>query len=218
MIGLFGGSFDPIHLGHVATAQALLRQFPFTEIRFLPTAGSPLKAATAIRPAHRLALLKLALAGTPALTIDERELRQTPPCYSINTLRALRAELGERTPLVFIMGMDSFISLPRWKDWQELTRYAHLLVVSRPSIAPQFCPELAAWLEKHRISPAQSLESRPLGGVWLVDTAPHAVASRDIRAAIQAGQSTAHWLNPAVRDYIDQHHLYLGDANPHESA
>jgi len=213
LTGVFGGSFDPVHLGHVATAEELYRRFPFREIRLLPAARSPLKAATSANT-DRLALLQLVLAGKQGLTVDDSELRRPAPSYSIDTLRAQRAELGPEPSLVFILGMDSFLELPRWKDWQHLTDYAHLLVVSRPGSPPVFSPPLAAWLEKHRITDAQSLESRPLGGVLLVETEPHAVASRDIRAAIVSGQDTSHWLNPAVRDYIEQHRLYSGDADP----
>lgn len=211
LIGLYGGSFDPVHKGHVATAEELRDRFPFREIRLLPAACSPLKqAATADQ--HRLAMLALALANAPALTIDARELRRPPPSYSIDTLRDVRAELGPTTPLVFIMGLDSFLELPRWKDWQHLTDVAHLLVVTRPGSHPLFSSELTKWLEKHRIGDAEPLESRPAGGVLLVETAPHAIASRDIRAAIRAGSPSSDWLTPAVRDYIDTHHLYAGDA------
>lgn len=213
LTGIFGGSFDPVHLGHVATAEELQSRFSFREIRFLPAARSPLKSARTA-DAHRLAMLELALTGKQGLTIDSRELQRPPPSYSIDTLRELRAELGPEQVLVFILGMDSFLELPRWKDWQQLTGYAHLLVVSRPGSQPLFSPDLNDWLEKHRITHAQSLESRPLGGVLLLETAPYAIASRDIRAAIASGQDTSRWLNPAVRDYIEQHRLYSGDADP----
>lgn len=213
LLGIFGGSFDPVHRGHVATAEELLERFPFREIRFLPTARSPFKSARTA-DAHRLAMLRLSLCSKEVLTIDSRELLCPAPSYSIDTLHELRAELGAEQALVFILGMDSFLELPYWKDWQQLTRCAHLLVVTRPGSAPLFLPELAAWLEKHRIADAQSLESRPLGGVLMVETAPYAIASRDIRAAIASGQDTSRWLNPAVRDYIEQHRLYSGDADP----
>lgn len=217
LIGLYGGSFDPVHLGHVATAEELRDRFPFAEIRFLPAARSPLKAGSSA-DSQRLAMLRLALAGKQGLTIDDRELRRPPPSYTIDSLREIRRELGPAAPLVFILGLDSFLELPRWKDWQQLTDFAHLLVVSRPGSRPVFAPPLSDWLEKHRIVAPESLESRApqdgQGKVLLVETAPHAIASRDIRAALSAGRDTSHWLNPAVRDYIDQHPLYRGDADP----
>lgn len=221
LIGLYGGSFDPVHYGHIATAEELLERLPFAEIRLLPAARSPLKPASTANP-HRLAMLRLALEGKQGLTIDDRELHRPPPSYTVDTLREIRAELGPEQPLAFIMGADSFAGLPLWKDWQSLTDYAHLLVVSRPGSTAAPSPALAHWWEKHRIAPGEPLESRPRGKVLMVETRPHAIASREIRAALQHrgpdGQheprATSRWLNPAVRDYIDRHHLYAGDADP----
>jgi nicotinate-nucleotide adenylyltransferase len=213
LIGIFGGSFDPVHLGHVATAEELQRRLPFREIRFLPAARSPLKAA-ASADRHRLAMLELALHGKAGLVIDRRELDRAPPSYSIDTLRAIRAETGPGTALAFILGMDSFLELPRWKDWQQLTDPAHLLVVSRPGHHPDLPPALAAWLAPRRLDTAGGLGAAPAGGVLLLETAPWPVASRDIRAAIRTGRDTSRWLAPAVADYIEHHHLYAGDTDP----
>lgn len=213
LIGLYGGSFDPVHNGHVATAEELLARLPFREIRLLPAARSPLKDRT-LADHHRVAMLKLALAGHAALCVDDRELHRPPPSFTVETLREIRRSLDRATPLAFIMGMDSFLELPRWKDWQDLTEYAHLVVVSRPGHHASLAPPLADWLEKHRIEGPESLESRPFGGVLLIETAPHDIASRAIRAAVRSGQATSDWLDPAVRDYIDSHHLYSGDADP----
>ncbi len=213
LIGLYGGSFDPVHRGHIATAEELVQRLPFAEIRLLPAARSPLKHHVSANQ-HRLAMLKLAIEGKQRLTIDDRELRRPPPSYTVDTLRELRDELGPEQALVFIMGADSFAGLPRWKDWQSLTNYAHLLVVSRPGSAATHSPDLANWWEKHRIAPGESLESRPRGMVLMMETRPHAIASREIRAAIHDHRDTSCWLNPAVRDYIDRHHLYAGDADP----
>jgi nicotinate-nucleotide adenylyltransferase len=213
LIGLYGGSFNPIHKGHIATTHALLARIPFREIRLLPAARSPLKTSV-LNDQHRVAMLRLALCNHVGLSVDTRELQRPPPSFTIDTLREVRTELGSDAPMAFIMGMDSFLDLPRWKDWQQLTDYAHLIVVNRPGSPTAFTPILTNWLEKHRITAPESLESRPFGGVLLVATPPHDIASRDIRAAVRAGISTTDWLEPAVRDYIDSHHLYAGDADP----
>ncbi len=213
LIGLYGGSFDPVHNGHLALAAALLTALPLAELRFLPAARSPLKpAATADR--HRLAMLQLALTGKQGLTIDTRELDRPPPSYTVDTLRALRAELGPAQPLAFIMGMDSFLELPRWKEWQALADLAHLVIVNRPGSPVALPPVLADYAEKRRLATPALLESRPAGGVLFIDTPPHAIASRDIRAALRAGAGTDDWLPGAVRDYIAEHHLYAGDTDP----
>ncbi|HEX4869432.1 MAG TPA: nicotinate-nucleotide adenylyltransferase [Moraxellaceae bacterium] len=213
MIGLYGGSFDPVHLGHVATAQELLGRLPFREIRFLPAARSPLKAAVTA-DAHRIAMLERALAGHPGLVLDRSELALPPPSYTVDTLRRARAGLGPDEPLVFILGLDSFLELPRWKDWTALADAAHLLVVSRPGNHPAFAPALAAWLDGRRAQDPAELAAAPGGRVLFVATAPHDIASRTIRAAVRDGADTSRWLAPAVRDYIDHHHLYRGDADP----
>src|SRR6218665_165779 len=107
LIGLYGGSFDPVHRGHIATAEELAQRLPFSEIRLLPAARSPLKQeATANQ--HRLAMLELALEGKQGLTIDDRELCRPTPSYSVDSLREIRKELGPEQPLAFIMGADSF--------------------------------------------------------------------------------------------------------------
>lgn len=213
MTGLFGGSFDPVHLGHVATAEALRDTLGLREIRFLPAARSPLKAA-ATADVHRVAMLELALAGHPGLVLDRSELEHPAPSYTIDTLRRLRAALGPAEPLVFILGLDSFLELPRWKDWQALTDVAHLLVVSRPGSHPHFDAALAEWLDGRLTADLATLHNTPAGSVLLVDTPPRDIASRNIRAAVRDGRDTAGWLNPAVRDYIEHHHLYCGEADP----
>ncbi|MES2918079.1 MAG: nicotinate-nucleotide adenylyltransferase [Pseudomonadota bacterium] len=213
MTGLFGGSFDPVHLGHVATAEALRDTLGLREIRFLPAARSPLKAA-ATADVHRVAMLERALAGHPGLVLDCSELEHPAPSYTIDTLRRLRAALGPAEPLVFILGLDSFLELPRWKDWQALTDVAHLLVVNRPGSHPRFVAALAEWLDSRLAPDIATLRTSPAGRVLLVDTPPRDIASRTIRAAVRAGRDTAGWLNPAVRDYIDLHHLYCGEADP----
>jgi nicotinate-nucleotide adenylyltransferase len=207
MIGLFGGSFDPVHRGHIETLAELQGRLPFTEIRVLPAARSPLKPGPAADQ-HRQAMLELALAGHPGLVLDTRELRRPPPSYTIDTLRELRAETGPGTPLVFIMGLDSLLDLPRWKDWQQLTRHAHLLIVSRPGTAPVFAPALEAWLKSVRTTGAELLQSSPGGRVLFMDTCPWPVASRDLRLALGQGADLGSSLDPAVLDYIHHHQLY----------
>lgn len=212
-IGLYGGSFDPVHLGHVALAESLRDRFSFREIRLLPAACSPLKVG-ATADQHRLAMLELALKGKQGLTIDDREMRRPPPSYTIDTLREIRHELGPGQPLVFILGQDSFAELPRWKDWQQLTDLAHLLVVNRPGSATTLPDALRDWLAPRQRAASVPLEDSPHGGVWQVETPPHDIASRTIRAAIRTGKDTSRWLNPAVADYIAQHHLYMPETQP----
>ena len=207
LIAYFGGSFDPIHWGHLATANELVKHFSLQKLYFLPAYLSPLKRQS-LASHHRVAMLQLAIAGSPQLAIDDRELQRPPPSYTIDTLKALRQEHGERQPLAFIMGMDSFLTLPQWQQWQQLTDYAHLIIVTRPGYTPDFCRELQEWTNKHRCNRRQMLQCEVKGYLYFVTTSPYAISSSAIRAQL-AHDKTAHpMLPPAVADYIYHHHLY----------
>ena len=207
LIAYFGGSFDPIHLGHLATARELAEYFALARLVFLPAALSPLKQQSLTRE-HRVAMLKLAIEDDSIFALDEQELHRPQPSYTIDTLRSLRIQYETQQPLAFIMGMDSFLSLPKWRDWQQLTDFAHLIVVARPDYDAQFSTELQAWLNNRRCNDRLLLEYQPHGLVYFVATHPHAVSSTDIRARLALGQNTSATLPARVAAYIQQHHLY----------
>ncbi|MDO8418134.1 MAG: nicotinate-nucleotide adenylyltransferase [Agitococcus sp.] len=207
LIAYFGGSFDPIHQGHLATARELVDVFALAKLVFLPTALSPLKQQS-LASLHRVAMLKLAIQDDSVFAIDEQELHRPQPSYTIDTLRCLRTQYGTQQSLALIMGMDSFLSLPKWRDWQQLTDFAHLIVVSRPDYDAQFRTELQAWLNNRRCNDRLLLEYQTHGLVYFVATQPHAVSSTDIRARLALGQNTSATLPPRVAAYIQLHHLY----------
>ena len=207
LIAYFGGSFDPIHQGHLATARELVDVFALAKLVFLPAALSPLKQQS-LAIQHRVAMLKLAIEDDRIFAIDEQELHRPQPSYTIDTLRCLRAQYGTQQSLAFIMGMDSFLSLPKWRDWQQLTDFAHLIVVSRPDYDAQLPTELLAWLNNRRCNDRLLLEYHPHGLVYFVATQPHAVSSTDIRARLALGQNTSATLPACVAAYIQLHHLY----------
>lgn len=215
-LAYFGGSFDPVHNGHLQTARELLDRYAFERLLLLPAARSPLKdAGTPF--AHRRAMLALAVGDDPRLAVDDRECRRPPPSYTVDTLRELRTEHGPDRPLVFILGLDSLLSLPRWHRWRELTDFAHLLVVTRPGWRADFVGELAEWFADHRADDPRMLEYTPNGRILLAGTTPHAVSSTAIRAALHQGAAPETLPLPvAVAGYIRQHHLY-GASPPHES-
>lgn len=215
LIAYFGGSFDPIHQGHLATAQFLVHHLALKKLYFLPAYLSPLKLAS-LDSHHRVVMIQRAIINHPALALDKQELLRPPPSYTIDTLKALRMQHGNQQPLAFIMGMDSFINLPKWHNWQQLTHFAHLIVVTRPSYQPIFATELQQWLNKHRCNEPQMLEYQPAGLIYFVETPPYHMSSTHIRAAISHRQVTQHELPQSVIDYIFQHHLY-GATATHES-
>ena len=207
LIAYFGGSFDPIHQGHLAAARELVDVFALATLVFLPAALSPLKQQS-LAIQHRVAMLKLAIEDDRIFAIDEQELHRPQPSYTIDTLRTLRTQYGVQQPLAFIMGMDSFLSLPKWRDWQQLTDFSHLVVVSRPDYDEQFSTELQAWLNNRRCNDRLLLEYQPHGLVYFVATQPYAVSSTDIRARLALGQNTSATLPARVAAYIQLHHLY----------
>lgn len=209
---LYGGSFDPPHKGHEFVAEKLQAQLPDAQIIFLPTAGSPLKSATKASSEQRHQMLKLCTHHHASWQISAYELAKTPPCYTIDTLKHFRQLLGKDQPLAFVMGMDSFLDLPKWREWQRFLNYSHLIVVDRPPFSCEIKNDFAIWWEKHRISALQPLELAPCGSIAMLTIDSLDIASRDIRAALAQQHAIAQWLNPAVADYIDQHHLYCGEA------
>lgn len=213
MILLFGGSFDPVHRGHVETARAAQAALGQPALVWLPTSRSPLKDSGGATPAQREAMLRLTLTGHDGWQLDTSELHAPPPAYSIDTLRRWRARLGPDVPLVFLMGRDSLATLPRWREWQALCEVAHLVVASRPGHDAAPPGEVRAWLKNRQISTPELLQSRPFGHVLLLDTPPWPVSSTDLRGTLAARRPTQDWLEPAVRDYIDQHGLYRSPEN-----
>jgi len=208
LIAYFGGSFDPVHQGHLATAQFLVNHFQLNKLIFLPAYLSPLKSQS-LPAHHRVAMLKLAIQGHENIfAIDERELTQTTPSYTINTLKSLRHDYGNEVSLAFIMGMDSFLNLSKWYLWQELSNFAHIIVVNRPNYYPIFSTELQEWLNKRRCNDRQMLEYQPAGLVYFVDSPLYAISSTDVRMALATGQDTTQQLTPTVANYIYHHHLY----------
>jgi len=215
VILLFGGSFDPVHRGHVETARAAQRATGAERLVWLPTSRSPLKERVGGSPAQREAMLRLMLAhgGEPSWSLDLAELHAPPPAYTIDTLRRWRAAIGATAPLAFLMGRDSLESLPRWRDWQALAGIAHLIVASRPGHTGDLPDAVRSWLKNRRISDPKLLQSRPFGHVLTLDTPPWPVSSTDLRAALADQRPVGDWLEPVVRDYIEQHGLYRSPEN-----
>ncbi len=219
VIGILGGTFDPVHLGHVALAEAALRGLPLGEVLWLPS-GSPGHRAPPVASARdRLAMLRLATAGNPRYRIDDVELGLSEPTYTVHSLTRLRAQLGNGQPLALLLGSDSFLSLPTWLRWRELFDLAHIAVASRPDYLPSDggpAPELSAEIARRSARPEQ-LAASAAGRIVRFDMPPVAISSSAIRAQLAAVQDTRHLLPAAVLAYIQAQHLYL-KAGPNKGA
>lgn len=210
LIGILGGTFDPVHLGHVALAEAALASLPLSEVLWLPSGSPGHRAPAAASARDRLAMLRLATAGNPRYRIDAAELDLGEPTYTVHTLTRMRAQLGHAQPLVLLLGSDSFLSLPSWLRWRELFDLAHIAVASRPGHIPSDggpVPELSAEIARRSARPEQ-LAASAAGRIARFSMPPVDISASAVRAGLAAGQDMRNLLPPAVLAYIQSQHLY----------
>lgn len=212
-IGILGGTFDPIHLGHLRVAEDVAEALAIAEVRILPTGTPPHRTPAHASAADRLAMAGLAIAGNPRFALDEHEIHKTAPCYMVDTLRELRAELGPDQPLVLFVGGDAFMGLDGWHEWQRLFDLAHLAVAHRPGFPPEtwldrIAPALLSQLLMRRSNDSEAFAHQAAGRIWLQAVTQLDISSSSIRSRIKAGQSIRYLVPEAVHDYIYQHQLY----------
>lgn len=206
---LFGGTFDPIHYGHLQTVEALARQVGLRQVTLLPNNVPPHRPQPEASAAQRVAMVELAIADRPLFNLDTRELARQTPSWTVETLEQLRAERGAAQPLAFIIGQDSLLSLHKWHRWESLLDLCHLLVCQRPGYASEMpTPELQRWLTQHQTHDADALHRQPAGLIWLADTPLVPVSATDIRQRRHHGISCDDLLPAAVIDYINHQGLY----------
>ena len=209
-IGIFGGTFDPIHFGHLRPALELLEALSLQRLLLVPSAVPPHRDEPHATAGQRLAMLKLAVGEQQGFVVDERELRRCGPSYMVDTLASLREETGE-TPLCLLLGLDAFLGLPGWHRWQELLELAHIVVTHRPGWAldetsmPQ---ALRQAMQGRWLADASALRLQAAGGVLLHGVTQLDISATDIRARIADGKSANYLLPESVWQYIQQHHLY----------
>ncbi len=206
-IALLGGTFDPIHIGHLRAAIELREQFGFAEVRLVPAHLPPHRATPHVSSAARRAMVELAIADEPGLAIDDRELRRPGPSYTIDTLIATRREIGETCPLALALGEDAFAALDTWHRWRELLDYAHIVVMRRPQAQLPRSGPVAELLRKHQGDSAL-IKQRPHGAIAMLPLPPLSVSATAIRAIIAEGRSPRYLLSEPVWHYIREHELY----------
>ncbi len=206
----YGGTFDPVHEGHLAIARAAHAALDAT-VRLMPAADPPHRAPTGADDAQRAAMLDLAVAGDTGLTVDRRELRRGGRSYTVDTLHALREEFGSDAPIVLLVGADSFIGLPTWKDWKQLFGLAHFVVAERPGSALDdvLLPALAVATESRWTTDAANLRQAPSGRVLRLRQPLHPASASEVRRRIAARGDWRPLVPAAVADYIVRHRLYL---------
>ncbi|HEX4585267.1 MAG TPA: nicotinate-nucleotide adenylyltransferase [Burkholderiaceae bacterium] len=210
-IGLLGGSFDPIHIGHVQFAHDALHVLGLARVLFIP-AGLAWQKGPSADAAHRARMIELAIADEPGFALDARELQRPGPTFTVDTLRQVRQEVGPNRPLVLLIGSDQFERLDTWHCWEQLIELAHIGVAERPGQMGALKPQLAQWRRAH-LGNAGDVARRPAGAVVAVAMRPVACSSTQIRALLrvpssQAGAAVNTLLAPGVLAYIRQHSLY----------
>lgn len=218
-IGIMGGMFDPVHRGHLRVAETALTALRLDHVRLIPCAVPNHRDQASASAAHRLAMLELALSdlGEPRLQTDDRELLRPGVSYMVDTLASLAAQFPGAT-LVYIMGWDSFNSLPRWHRWRQMLDYCHLCAVSRPGVrlaTDSMSEQNADWLLSRQVDSVSGLFDSTNGKLFVLDQLADPAASTDIRQALTTGEQEFTDIPGVVLDYIRKHQLYT---TPHNNA
>jgi nicotinate-nucleotide adenylyltransferase len=204
MIGIYGGTFDPVHFGHLRTAIEIKALFNLQEVRLIPCANPPHRTAPLTPPLMRLQMLQLAIANQAGLVADACELARTGPSYTVDTLRELRAT-QENRPLLLFMGMDAFAGIERWHQWQHLFDYAHVVVMTRPGFKQ---PAVAGILSDLLVADPALLQQSPGGKLFFQPVTQLDISATAIRTMIAKRQDPHYLLPDSVIDFIRQHQLY----------
>jgi nicotinate-nucleotide adenylyltransferase len=206
-MGIFGGTFDPIHYAHLRTAFELQQALRLREIRFLPAGNPPHRDQPFAEAQLRLQMVRAATAGHSGFVVDEREVHKTAPSYTVDTLRELRQEFPDRS-LCLIVGMDAFLGLPKWHQWRDLLQLAHLLVAHRPGWrVPGTGPlgELVAKCGTDRIGDLHELRC---GCIYIHAVTQLEISSTELRQLIAMGQDPRFLMPDQVRDLILETNCY----------
>lgn len=211
LLGVFGGTFDPVHTGHLRLAEEAREGLGLAEVRWIPAGNPAHRDIPGVDAAHRLAMVRLAVAGNSAFTVDASEVESPAPSFTVPTLERLRAEDAGERALVLLLGADAFAGLPTWHRWRDLFSLAHIAVFHRPGfpIDPACLPAvLATEFSRREVSDSRALRRSPAGGVIAAPLTPLAISATRIRQLVSSGGSPRYLLPEAVVDYIDRHRLY----------
>ncbi|MGH8378605.1 MAG: nicotinate-nucleotide adenylyltransferase [Gammaproteobacteria bacterium] len=206
-IGIFGGSFDPIHYGHLRPALEILSTLSLDEIRFIPAGQPPHRAVPAASAALRLDMVKAAIASEPRFVVDEREIRRSAPSYTVDTLMELRGEFP-RDALMLIVGMDAFLGFPGWHEWRKIFEFAHVIVAHRPGWVLQSGGDLAETIHRRRAASLREILSETAGRILLQPVTQLEISSTQVRAGIAAGGDPRYLVPDTVRELILNSHCY----------
>ncbi|WP_394192207.1 nicotinate-nucleotide adenylyltransferase [Pseudoalteromonas atlantica] len=208
MIALFGGTFDPIHLGHINMAKQCVEHLNLRNLQFMPCAIPAHKAVPGISNEDRIAMLQAAIETYDYFSLDLRELKRQGPSYSLLSLQELREE-HPNDPILFLIGLDSFNTLDKWFEWQTITQLCHLVVFQRPNQNMNLSPQLIEYKKQALTTSPDTLRLECAGRLYFLPGKIMDIASSDIRQKLKKGQSCGELLPTAVSHYIGEQQLYL---------
>lgn len=217
-IGILGGTFDPIHFGHLRLAQELGQALKLDEVRFIPSGTPPHRGSPQASVADRLAMASLATRDNPLFRVDDRETRRAGPGYTVDTLAELRREFGATRPICLLLGADAFLDLATWSRWHEIFALAHVVVAHRPGFAvdtwqTRMPQPLAKEYSARRMQQPLAVHLAGGGGVVVAPIAALDISATLIRDAVGRGESPRYLLPDSVLDYIHSKGLYVQDIN-----
>lgn len=205
MIGILGGTFDPVHFGHLRTAQQVYLQLKLERVIFVPAADPPHRTPPVASIEHRIRMLQLVLPMYAGFELDDRERRLGGISYTVRTLESFRDELGDY-PLGLMMGADAFAGFETWHRWQDILDLAHLLVMNRPGFSVSALPE---WARARICDDFELLRNSAGGRIYFLVVEPEAISATDIRAALAKNESVAGMMPQPVIEYIKSNELYI---------
>lgn len=207
-LAVLGGTFDPVHYGHLRPAEEIRQVLGVDEVLLIPAGQPPHRGLPRSNPEHRLAMTELAAACHPPFRVLDWEVRKQSPSYAVETLSRLRTEQGD-IPIAFILGRDAFLRFDTWHRWREILDLVHLVVACRPGWAGPELPEiLKQETQKREFQDATDMMQRAAGGIFFQDVTGLAISSTQIRELLCQGQSPRFLLPGAVLDYIERQGLY----------
>lgn len=211
-IGIFGGTFDPVHLGHLRLAEEAHEQLGLEKVLWIPAGQPPLRELPLTPAAHRLAMVAAATVGQPAFELDASEVFSEETSYTVKTLERLRDELGDEQPLVLLVGADAFSRMEQWHEWQRLFELAHIAIATRPGydlakLSPRGTALGREYNARHTDNVA-ALISSPAGAVVSYNITPLDISATAIRNALAERRSIRYLVGDVVLDYIYRNKLY----------
>ncbi len=206
---IYGGTFDPIHNGHLHTALAVQRKFHFERFLFLPCKSPTLKNASMASTKQRVNMLQRALAPYPEFEIGLQEIERDTPSFMVETLRGFRHQYGEDKAITLLIGIDAFLQLPRWHRWGEILQLSHILVIKRPGFEEANINKLlATLLLQYEVFDTKELLNQPCGKIYRFDAGQYDISSTTLREKIKIGDNVEIYLPAPVNEYIKEQALY----------